>query len=428
VIQTTERQLRLGITVVAVFALLSAFANDVLSRINLQTGKWEQAYLFPLLFPVGADFREGLYYPARVLLQGRSPYLSYTSIYPPFTVLLAVPFRLFNVDTAYMIQVVLLYGLNIVVIWAAVKVALTAVQASREDGPWKPVGTDLALFFLVSFLMLTSYGFYFSVERGNNDIYAMAGAVLGLWLLFKAPGKIWLQTLAFSASVHLKLYPLILLTLLVWRHGRKSWVPLIVINALMLVCTGPANAIQYIRVMIEYSSQPFLWVGNHSAASFGALADNFLSARVGWQIPVVAFYAIPVVIWLLAGTILWKRGFSPLGALFLFAMSVPLMGVIPSTSHDYKLVILGAPVAMMLLVLMTDLARSGHTIRLVQIGVVMTLMLVLSRSYAMLPAILGNKYPFLLGLELAFLWILVTVKPGLSPEGTGAKLALSGSA
>jgi hypothetical protein len=424
--RSTEGRLRLATAVTAAYVFLASFGNEVLSHINLQTGWWAPAYLFPLLFPVGSDFREGLYYPAKILLQGRSPYLSYNSIYPPFTVLLAVPFRLFSVDTAYLIQVVLLYGLNIVAVWVAVRVAALALKGNQEDDSAVVGLTDFALIILVAFLVLTSYGFYFSVERGNDDIFALAAAVLGLWLLLKAPRRIWLQTLALSASVHLKLYPLILLPLLVWRHGRKSWVPLIVVNALMLLCTGPANALNYIKVIVNYTSRPFLWVGNHSAASFGALANGYLADRVGWQIPVAAFYAGPILIWLLAAAVLWRKGFSPLGAVFLFAISVPLMGVVPPTSHDYKLVILGAPVAMVLLILIADFGRSRRWIDIIQIAVVMTLMLVLTRSYAMLPTLLGNKYPFLLALELAFLWIMLRVMSArdTGPGIEGAKSAV----
>src|SRR3972149_9211262 len=112
-----EKRLKLGIAVVGAGVLLAFLGNDLLSRIDLRTQRWEQPYLFPLVLPVGADFREGLFYPAKILLQGKSPYLDYHFIYPPFTVLVALPFRLLKVESAYLVQVLLLYGLNIFTIW-----------------------------------------------------------------------------------------------------------------------------------------------------------------------------------------------------------------------------------------------------------------------------------------------------------------------
>src|SRR3972149_9882356 len=108
-----EKRLKLGIAVVGAGVLLAFLGNDLLSRIDLRTQRWEPPYLFPLVLPVGADFREGLFYPAKILLQGKSPYLDYSSIYPPFTILLAAPFRLFTVSTAYLLQVVLVYDVNL---------------------------------------------------------------------------------------------------------------------------------------------------------------------------------------------------------------------------------------------------------------------------------------------------------------------------
>ncbi|HLC03348.1 MAG TPA: glycosyltransferase family 87 protein [Anaerolineales bacterium] len=410
-IEPLEKRIRLGIGIVAAGVFLAFFTNDIQSRIDLQTERWEPSYLFPLVLPVGSDFREGLFYPAKILLQGKSPFLDYQSNYPPFTILLAVPFRLFDVDTAYLLQVMILYGLNILTIWTAVKIADFAAGSAPVSYPRRMIG--FTIFILISFLILTSYGFLFSIERGNYDAYAQAAAILGLWLLLKKPENVWLQALAFSVAAHLKIYPAVLFLLLLWRHGRRSLLPLGVINVLLLLSIGPANALQFLEVMVRYAREPFLWVGNHSAASFSYLVNGYLATRLGLQVPTAVFYVLPTAVWLFGGFLLLRRGYSPTGAVWMYVLSVPLMSVIPSTSHDYKLILLGAPVAMTLLKLLLDLAALGEWIRLLQIGAVMALMLFLTRSYATMPAIIGNKYPFILALELVFVWTF------LNPHFTG---------
>ena len=422
-------RLKLGIAVVGLGVFLAFFANDLLSRIDFRTERWEQPYLFPLVLPVGADFREGLFYPAKILLQGKSPYLDYSSIYPPFTILLAAPFRLFTVSTAYLLQVVLLYGLNILTIWGAIKIAASAraTEAGASPGATLELPLELPLFLLISFLILTSYGFFFSVERGNNDAYAQCAAILGLWLMLRRPEKLWLQALAFSVAAHLKLYPAILFLLPLWQHGRRSLLPLVVINALLLLSTGPANAVEFAEVMVRYAGQPFLWVGNHSAASFSLLVNGYLIPHVGLQLPTLVFYLLPAALWLLGAFTLWRKGFSPGGAVWLFILSVPMMSVIPSTSHDYKLVLIGAPVAMVFSRLIFDYATLDERVRLLQIGAVMVLMLFLTRSYTMLPPLLGNKYPFLLALELVFVWTILVPRVRTPPvNGPRGAVTLAG--
>jgi hypothetical protein len=418
-----RRRIRLGMFIICAGVFLAIFANDLLARVNFDTARWEQPYLFPLVLPVGSDFREGLYYPAKILLQGKSPYLDYHSNYPPFTILLAVPFRLFKVDTAYLVQIAMLFGLNVVAIWGAARCAEASEEPPYQAHPG--VTRGFLVFLLISFLILSSYGFLFSVERGNYDAYAQAMAILGLWLMLKAPGKVWLHAAAFSIAVHLKMYPAVLFLLPLWQSGRKSLIPLAVTNALLLFSTGPANAFQFGEVMVRYAAAPFLWVGNHSAASFSQLVNNYLIGRAAVQVPGVVFYLAPAAVWLVGVVFMWKKGFSFRRAVWFYVLSVPMMNLIPSTSHDYKLILVGPPVAIVLILLVEQLSRRDSWLPLVQTGAVMLLMVILTRSYAMLPPVMGNKYPFLLLLQVVFLWVMLTSSrdPGADSLAGEVKIA-----
>jgi hypothetical protein len=92
--------------------------------------------------------------------------------------------------------------------------------------------------------------------------------------------------------------------------------------------------------------------------------------------------------------------------------SVPLMNFIPATSHDYKLVLLGAPLAMLLFFLSLEYGWSGSWTRALQIAAAAALAAVLALSHARLPVELGNKYPFILALQMVLLWAFLTTRSG----------------
>jgi hypothetical protein len=236
----------------------------------------------------------------------------------------------------------------------------------------------------------------------------MALSLVGLWILLRSPRRLWLEVICFSAAAHLKVYPAVLLLLVFWKYGRSSLVPILVVNTAFLLCIGPGPALHFIERLTGVAATTASWVGNHSAASFGEMANGFLGARGMPPVPGVVFLALPVVIWLGSVAILLRRGFSGHGAVWLFAVSVPLMNLVPSTSHDYKLVLLGAPFAVLLVTLLEGYVRSGRRLPLAQVAVACSLLLFLSVSYVELPSVLGNKYPFILGVQALLLWTVGT--------------------
>lgn len=387
--------------------LLIILLNMLIPLINQNPGLLEMPYLFPAIRPAGTDFRIGLFYPAKAILSGQDPYASGVFPYPPFAAVFAIPFRLFSVETAYLVQVGLLFMANVAAVLLSVHIAYTVMNARARNS--RPGGYSLAIstFWQVLVLTLVSYGFFFSIERGNFDIYAVLFSLLGLWLLIKKPGWLWPQVILISIAAQLKIYPAILFILILWRHSWKSLIPITIVNALLLVVTGPANLAHFISFIFTYSSNPFIFIGNHSAASFAVFVNNFLAKRVGISLPAILFMALPVLIWLAGAYILWKRKYSPMNAVLLFIISVPLMNLIPSTSHDYKLVILSSAVAIFLFIQSADYIHTGHSRHLLLLTALMALMFFLTRSYTMLPVILGNKYPFVLMLEGIFVLSLL---------------------
>ena len=389
-------RLQLGTLIINIATLLLVLVNSILPAINLKTGLLGFPYLFPAIRPLGTDFREGLFFPAKYLLEGKNPYLRGFP-YPPFASIFATPFRLFNVQNAYLIHVILLFLAIIAIVYTSVKIAEYVSINAKESRDFKTGGWIVdAIFLPVTILTLFSYGFIFTVERGNFDPFPLLFLVLSLWVLLTKPDRLWLQTLLVGIATHLKVYPAVLFSLILWKHGRKSILPLIAVNAALLFMTGPLNVVEFFRKIIPYSQGPFIWIGNHSATSFSTQVNNFLSPRLNIEIPALFFSALPLLLWGAGALVLWRRNYSPINATYLYALSIPVMNLLPSTSHDYKLVLLSSPLAIVLFLTLYRFTESGRPLELVKLLTLLFLLIPLTRSYTMLPVALGNKYPFIL--------------------------------
>ena len=374
--------------------------NNLFSVINLENETWDRPYLFPYIKPIGTDFRIGMFYPAMVLLEGQSPYEHYNLIYPPFTAVFSIPFRLFDIKTAYILQVILLYMANIATIYIAARSAASGLDQDQEPSLLNPALN--VVFLSIVFLTLNSYGFLFSLERGNFDIYAQFFSVLGLWLLLKRPDRrdrLWLQVVLISLAAHLKVYPAILFFLVLWRHGWKSLLPLFTVNLALLLCTGPVYAWQFVQTIVQYTQEPFIWIGNHSGASFADFVNSYLAARLGFTLPGLLFTAVPLLVWAVGTFELWRRERTPANALLFFCLSVPVMNLVPTVSHDYKLVILSAPLTIILYWLVKSYTETGKPVELAKMAAFMFLALFLTRLFSITPPVLMNKYPFILMME-----------------------------
>lgn len=401
---TVWRRLELALAMAALCVFLGYFVNHL--NINTTTWSWDQEYLFPPGTPAGNDFRNGLYRPAEALLHGQNPYT--VTWFPPFTVLLAIPFQLLDENRAYLAQVGILIALNIASLGMALRVSRKGF--APNTGSQEALGVLLAfpLFCVMALWQVTSYGFIWSIERGNFDIYAAFASVMGVWLMMVRPRWIWLQVLCFSVAAHLKIYPAILFVLLIWKHGWKSLLPLAVVNLALLMSMGPANVAPFLGNVRGAVVAPKIFAGNHSAAVF-AITTNAVRAMRGLSpVPALLFYALPTVAWAFGCLYLVRRGYSHAGAAWLFAISVPMMNLIPPSSHDYKLVILGAPLAVAFFFVVQEYACTGRWIRLVQTLVLGGLAALLAVSYVHLPIDLGTRYPLILTLQYVLVWILVT--------------------
>jgi len=403
-----RKRVEFFVLVVLACVLAAILFNNILSYIDSETGDWTSQTLIPVMKPVGSDFRVGLYRTAQAFLQGKNPYREADLIYPPLAVYAGLPFNLVPEWRGYLVQVGLIFILNLAALTLLARLAVHVFVDEAHE-----TGTVIFLTVLMGIAVesFSSYGFLFNIERGNFDVYPLFLSALFLWLLWKHPRRMWLQVLVISAAAHLKVYPLIFYALVVWKHGWKSLLPLAAVNLGFLLCLGPGNALAFIEtIAFQSSARPSTWIGNHSAYAYAAFWD-WQPENPGITATEMAFLAIPCLIWAGTAFVLYRRGYSLRNAAWLYALSVPLVNLIPRVSYDYKLVWFYAPAVLLLAYQMNRFVNEGKKRAVLEWLLLALLLLMASRSCGVTPDILASKYPYILLLEMMTAVSIITDRP-----------------
>ena len=372
--------------------------------------------LLPLAKPTGIDFRDGLYDPA-------AAFTTVHSGWPPLALLLGRPFTLLDFSTGYAVQVGILVALAVAAAVLSAKLAMKAACDPDLSGQGRRIdATQLAL--VLGFWLMTSYGFMYEVERGNIDLYALFFALLSVWLMLRLPRSTWWPAIVLAVAINLKFYPAVLLVILFWRYRWRAVVPVVVANAVLLLITGPGNVRNTVSALTAIqSTQRSLWWGNHSAA---ALA-NVLRQVSGWApswiyVPLIL---IPLALWALTLLLLVRRGWSDRRAVLAAAACVPVMGVVPAISHDYKLVLYVFPLAVLAAVIAT-MSRRGLAVWSVLFGLLALAMMFLSRSsLVIVPSLQGSKYALLVLLQLLLLVVVWETEQGAAEPTQAGEAAVT---
>lgn len=273
--------------------------------------------------------RRGLFEGARGIL-----------VYPPFAFFVYIPYSFLSYPDAYSIQMILILLANIAVIFLASSMAEKWLIGAGADTSTSSFIT-YAVVAAIAFITISSYGFLFSVERGSSDVFAMLFAWLFLHVLIRYPERRWMQALLLSLAINIKLTPVIFSVLFLWKHKWRAVIPMIVINSVMMMVWGGENALIFLKGVARLKATPDGWWGDHSAFSFA-----YTTLRpCGLSIPTAEGFLIAAVFvqWVCCALVLWRRGYSASNALFLFAVSVPVMMLVPNCSNDYKLILLAGP-------------------------------------------------------------------------------------
>ena len=166
------------------------------------------------------------------------------------------------------------------------------------------------------------------------------------------------------------------------------------------------------------AAYPGVWVGNHSAASFGQMLNGFMGERWGLAIPGGALVVLPLAIWSSAAVVLVRRGYGCLRRRMALCHGHPPDELDPK--HKPRLqarpacsafcdAVDGSP---------RGVRHLGRRAALAQIACACGLLILVSVSYTVVPPVLGNKYPFIFALQLLLAWVALA-SPAALPEAKG---------
>jgi len=269
---------------------------------------------------------------------------------------------------------------------------------------------------ILTFSHFGSYPFIFSIERGNCDAYPQLFSVIALWLMVKRPRWLWLPVILITMAVHIKIYPAILYGLL-FGVPLEVHVPI----AVRMPSVSSCWAGRPIRISARYSAS---WLRSTSPGRATILPAP--STPPSWcrmdmgrrgsqaagsgKLGTVALGAW--VLWRRASALPTRCGCTP---------SRTVMSIVPSTSHDYKLIILVTPIAAMLLGGMARLAAGQFWRPLLVLTGSLFAAYWLSGSYVLATsAWWANKYPFVLLFELVVWADILMSGSELQRESGGA--------
>lgn len=369
---------------------------------------------FPALQPLGADLHEYLNFSKHWVENG-TPYIP-PNYYPPFQALFFFRFMQSGPQQSFVYVTVL----SLLSFLASVWLYPTLVVRGRQL-------KALALFGIITGLF--SYGLWFQLERGQFDLMVMAFCLAGIYLYHHHPRWRWAAYILFVLSVNLKIYPAIFVVCFTtdwrkWVENIRRWGLLVLASVGGFIILGWQVFLDFVRALLDQMNQPsYWWVGNHSINSFLRLvAENWKKTdpnvyalyrpNMRWvELVLILIYLVCLFVVLCTA---YRREMSAANPYLLLVLTLGTM-LIPSTSHDYKLSILVAP--MVLLLNAFDLHRSDKPLL---DGVSIVLWVLISFFYsatlflhADLPELLANNMPILMGLTI-FFTILLRVRDAQS--------------
>jgi hypothetical protein len=379
---------------------------------SLKFGNAVWGMLVPRARPIGVDFRDGLYDPART-------FSTVHSGWPPLTLLLGRPFTMVGFSTGYAIQVCILVALAVAA--AVLSAGLATRAACPPETSVQARKVDARLLALVmGFWLITSYGFMYEIDRGNIDLYALVFSLLAVWLTIRSSRSAWPPAAVLAVAIGLKLYPAILLVVLFWRYRWRALLPAVVTTLAVLLVAGPANLRHSLVTLNSIQAGVHAeWWGQDSATAMAHVLRDHTSWAPSWiWYPLLI---VPLGAWAVTMVALFRRGWSDRGAVLAAAACVPPMAIVPAVSNDYKLVLCVFPLAVLAVVVAT-MRREPGAAWVVLFGALAFTMIFLARSTILVaPSLQASKYTLLVVLQVLLVAVvLMTGRERTQPAATPA--------
>ncbi len=299
----------------------------------------------------GIDFR-CVHMWGRALSQSMDEFLKLGNTYPPLMILLYWPLSLVSENMAYFLFVWILEGFMFYSIYSILKQCLDSRNIA-SGWVWVGAGAFWAFFN-------HTYPVVFSLERGNSDLVALGFACAFLAALQR--GCFYWATAALFMATQIKIYPALLVFLLLKRAGWKFVFIFTILNVAALFALGWVGLVNFLEGLDRLMHPDVSWAGNHSFQGY------FIYAFPSWDVvnrelttsilkygflgsfaAILSFDAIRRgYLWTFSKPRTEQVTHLSLGDVGLIGMACQIMCLLPATSHDYKLVIQILPALLLL--------------------------------------------------------------------------------
>ena len=348
----------------------------------------DQEMAFPKYIPpslneieIGADLRQYLIYSQSRLID-----TVYIGNYPPIPLIVFFPLTLISFSQAYKI----ITAINIICFILVTLIIPIALKKNKKD---------LSIITLIFIVSLMSYGFQFELERGQFNIITLAICFSAIYLFHYKKKYRMLSYLLFSLSIQLKLWPGIYIFLFIdnwedWKNIIKRFFFLLASNFILLFILGYHTFTSFVGA-ISSPQYGHYWLGNHSAASFAHFIKNLPAfERININLIEIALLCSIGLSMLLIIIESFRNKKEGLNEVLLMACTIGAC-VIPSISHDYKLSIIPAAVAITLnSIIPIRVEERNFSLIIFTFFISMAFSITLF-SYVYKPSFLTNSFPSL---------------------------------
>jgi len=355
----------------------------------------------PAINPIGIDLKQILSYSESWFIFKHTPYIG-GNLYPPLATIFFTPFLFINFSLAYKF-------VTLVSVFCYIMMTFAFPYWISKGGKVSPL---LMLFFVTG---LFSYGFQFELERGQFNVIAMFLCLFAIWIYHYKNNYRYLAYFLFIISVQLKIFPFIYIFMFItdwhdWEKNIKRFLALSILNFALFFILGFKIFFDFIVAIKAQTIHPYIWTGNHSIRSFVKLFNDFVSKK-GWTwinqysgLVQLLLVAITCVCIFLIIFLLYRKRENGINPYLLLACTIGAL-ILPSVSHDYKLSILTAPVAVLMLdkhfFSLKGLRLHQHIFSISMIFIISFAYFSTLFSYTNKPSIITNNFPALMTILLA---------------------------
>ena len=280
-------------------------------------------------------------------------------------------------------------------------VTLALTLAARET-LGQPGQAHRAVLLVTLLCLSQSTPFLFQIERGNFDWLALSLCALALVAL--GARRPWVGGFLIGVAAALKVYPLLLLPILVCVRRWRAPLAALATLAVSVLLFGPRDHLQWLRAMTADRAQSF---GPHpSNASIANLlyACGVTDTAALTRVTGIAFLALCAAFMMV---LLWRSRRTPLDVVRVGLFALPFMFLVPAVHWAYTLFILLALVPVLAALYRDQPAlRFAAVLLAVVIGITQAPITAPRFSPAFLPFVMPLYSAALLTVVLLSIWLV----------------------